>query len=214
VITGDSRELAKGIPDASIDLVFCDPPYLRKNIDEGIYAWLAEEAARVLKPGGFCLAYCGTYYLHDAMMQMGQHLDYFWEYRILFRGSASVHYERRTIPASTPVLAFRHGKKSLPHRAVLDVYKGSGADKAFHKWGQDAYSVQYYLDCFSRPGDVIWDPFAGGGTVPYVCKQLGRNFVAFEIDAAVADIARKRIAIVQPRLMPESLIQAGLEIAG
>jgi len=216
IITGDSRELAKGIPDASIDLVFCDPPYLRENIDAGIYAWLAREACRVLKPGGFCLANCGTYWLSHAIGQMSQHLTFFWEYRILFRGGAGIHYERRTRPGSTPVLAFTKGKsrgQNPPYRLVLDVYQGSGADKSFHKWGQDAYSVQYYLDCLSRPGDVIWDPFTGGGTVPYVCKTLGRNFIAFEIDAATADIARRRLEIVQPRLMPESMIQAGLEIA-
>lgn len=214
IITGDARELAKAIPDASIDVVFCDPPYVRKSIDEGIYAWLAAESARVLKSDGFCIAYCGTYWLCHAMLQMSQHLEFFWEYRIAFRNgiSAGIHYGRRTMPASTPLLVFRKGK-AMPYHALMDIYKGAGADKSFHKWGQDAYSVQYFLDCLSRPGDVIWDPFCGGGTVPQVCKTLGRDFIAFEIDVATANIARKRLEIVQPRLLPVEAIQAGLEIA-
>lgn len=51
IITGDARELAKQIPDESVDMVFTDPVY--ENIDD--YRWLAETAARVLKPGGACL---------------------------------------------------------------------------------------------------------------------------------------------------------------
>ncbi len=35
---GDSRELARVIPDESIDLIFTDPPYLKANIEDGIYA--------------------------------------------------------------------------------------------------------------------------------------------------------------------------------
>jgi len=46
IVTGDARELAKAIPDESIDLVFTDPVYDR--IDD--YRWLAETAARVLEP--------------------------------------------------------------------------------------------------------------------------------------------------------------------
>lgn len=215
ITTGDARELAKQIPDESVDTVFCDPPYLRKDIESGVYSWLAEAAGRVLKPNGFCVTYCGTYWLADALQQMSQHLTFFWEYRILFRDgyAAGIHYQRRTKPGSTPLLVFCKGQR-LPYRTVLDIYKGAGADKSFHKWGQDAYSVQYFLDCFSQPGFTIWDPFTGGGTVPAVCKQLNRNFIGFEIDPGVADIARKRLQTVQPLLMPEEMEQLTLEVAG
>jgi DNA methylase len=204
IVTGDCRDLAASIPDESIDVVFCDPPYLKADIESGVYGWLAETSKRVLKPDGFCISYCGTYWLARAILQMSPHLEYFWEYRIAFRNgiSAGIHYGRRTMPASTPLLVFRKGK-AMPYHALMDIYRGAGADKSFHKWGQDAYSVQYFLDCFSLPGDVIWDPFCGGGTVPTVCKTLNRDFIAFEIDPAIADIARKRLEIVQPLLMPE-----------
>lgn len=217
IVTGDARLLSSSIADESIDVVFCDPPYIRKNIDEGIYAWLAQESKRVLKADGFCIAYCGTYWLCHAMLQMSQHLEFFWEYRIAFRNgiSAGIHYGRRTMPASTPLLAFCKGK-AMPYHALMDIYKGAGADKSFHKWGQDAYSVQYFLGCFSRSGDVIWDPFCGGGTVPYVCRQLRRNFIAFEIDAEMANIARLRLEQVQMPLPGMSadqliLVESGAE---
>lgn len=215
ITTGDALELTGALPDESIDLVFCDPPYLKRHIEAGVYSWLAEAAARVLKLGGFCVAYCGTYWLAHALQQMTPHLAFFWEYRILFRDgyAAGIHYNRRTKPGSTPLLVFQKPLLQgvqLPYRTVLDIYKG--ADKSFHKWGQDAYSVQYYLDCFSRPGDIVLDPFTGNGTVPYVCEQLNRHFIAFEIDPAIADIARKRLQTVQPVLFPsESVRQMLLE---
>ena len=45
IITGDARELAKAIPDESVDLIFTDPPYPREFLP--LYGWLAETAARV-----------------------------------------------------------------------------------------------------------------------------------------------------------------------
>jgi predicted methyltransferase len=39
------------ISDESSDLIFTDPPYLREHLH--LYDWLAREASRMLKPGGF-----------------------------------------------------------------------------------------------------------------------------------------------------------------
>lgn len=58
IYTGDARELAKAIPDGSIDLIFTDPPYPREFLP--LYGWLAETAAQVLKPDGFMLPTAAT----------------------------------------------------------------------------------------------------------------------------------------------------------
>ena len=50
----------------------------------------------------------------------------------------------------------------------------------------------HFLMCF--------DPFTGGGTVPAVCKMLGRNYLAFEIDPDTAELARQRVEMTQPPL--------------
>ena len=55
IYTGDARELAKEIPDESVDLIFTDPPY--KKQFQYLYEWLPGEAARVLKQDGFVLCY-------------------------------------------------------------------------------------------------------------------------------------------------------------
>jgi len=45
----------------------------------------------------------------------------------------------------------------------------------------------------SNPGDVVFDPFVGTGTVPVVCKKHGRKFFGCEIDAKLANIAKQRL---------------------
>jgi DNA modification methylase len=214
ITTGDALELSRALPDESVNLVFCDPPYLKRHVEAGVYSWLAREAARVLKPGGFCLAYTGGEWLPIVLRQMQEYLTFFWVCILRRSGAAGYDYNHKAIVRYTPIVAFVKGQNK-PHKAFLDCADGSGADKRFHIWGQDERTASYYIDCFSRPGELVFDPFCGGGTVPYVCKQIQRHFIAFEIDPKSADIARKRIETVQPMLFSTETpaqIPLGLEV--
>jgi DNA modification methylase len=199
ITTGDALELTRALPDESIDLVFCDPPYLKRHVEAGVYSWLARESSRVLKPGGFCLAYTATQWLPTVLNQMNQHLTFFWLCILRYDDSGGYAYNRRAIIRHTPILVFVKGQ-GTPQTSFLDCATGEGADKRFHIWGQNERTASYYIDCFSRPDDLVFDPFCGGGTVPYVCKQIHRHFIAFELDPKSADIARKRKETVQPAL--------------
>ncbi len=46
----------------------------------------------------------------------------------------------------------------------------------------------------SNPGDLVFDPFCGSGTVPVVCERQGRRFVACEINPDYCRIAEARMA--------------------
>src|SRR6266487_2430438 len=132
IITGDARELSKAIPDASIDLIFTDPPYLKEYIP--LYGWLSQEASRVLKPGGFLLTYVGNYWKYDTMLQLGQHLSYFFDYATMMPGDNSVLWPRRTICRHKSIMAFVKGE-GKPRCNVLSVWIATNADKKFHVWG-------------------------------------------------------------------------------
>lgn len=58
---------------------------------------------------------------------------------------------------------------------------------------------------FTKPGDVICDPFAGSGTTGVACARLGRRFLGIERDPKWFDLACRRIeaAYRQPRLFDE-----------
>lgn len=55
----------------------------------------------------------------------------------------------------------------------------------------------------SNPGDVVLDPFFGSGTTGAVAKRLHRRWIGIERDPVYVEVARKRIARVQPQLLPE-----------
>lgn len=178
------------LSDESVDMIFTDPPYSREYIHT--YGWLAREAMRALKPGGFVLAMAGSYYLDQVMKQMSEHLSYFWVFDLRM-GNSTVIWPRRIIARSKPLLCFCKGK-GLPNTNVLDAIEPGGMDKRFHAWGQDVASARYYVDCFSKPGDLICDPFIGGGTTAVACELISRRCVYFDIDSAAVETTRARLA--------------------
>lgn len=46
----------------------------------------------------------------------------------------------------------------------------------------------------SRPGDIVFDPFMGAGTVGAVASRLGRRWIGAEINAAYVDMQKPRTA--------------------
>jgi len=192
---GDARQIELSLANESIDLIFTDPPYSREYLE--LYGWLAETGARVLKPGGFVLAMAGGLYSDQILAMMSQHLTYYWTFHVTLTGSQTgkVHPGGNPKPIITrvkPIYAFVKGWGS-PRTVVYDPFAGDGNDKRFHHWGQDMQSARYYVDCFSHPGDVVLDPFCGGGTTPVVCQALGRQYIAWDQDAAAIETTRGRL---------------------
>ena len=68
--------------------------------------------------------------------------------------------------------------------------------RTHHDWGQDQSEVEYLLEKLTQPGELVVEPFCGGGSVPAAAKKLGRRWIATEIDETTALIARKRLSEV------------------
>lgn len=195
VYAGDFRTLCDGLPEASVDLFFTDPPYSRDAI--GLYGDLARIAARLLKPGGFLLAMAGGLYQDQQMRLLSEHLKHYWTFHVYLSGqtTGSVHPGGNPTPIITrvkPVYAYVKGWGG-PRTVVYDPFAGDGNDKRFHFWGQDMKSARYYIDCFSHEGDVVLDPMCGCGTTAVVCKHLRRRWLAFDVDAAAVETTRQRV---------------------
>jgi DNA modification methylase len=52
---------------------------------------------------------------------------------------------------------------------------------------------------FSDPGELVCDPYAGSGTTGLACAQLGRSFLGWERDAAMAELAQRRLTGLRGR---------------
>ena len=58
----------------------------------------------------------------------------------------------------------------------------------------------WFIKLFTKPGDIVLDPFLGSGTTCVVAKGLGRNSIGIEILKEYHDIAKTNIENVQNTL--------------
>lgn len=196
IITGDARELAQRIPDESVDLILCDPVYW--EIDD--YRWVAQLGKRILKSYRYCIAQTGAYWFIDTINAMAESLDYYWliQENLTY---AAAFFDRKIAQLSKPYLWFSKGIEHCPDwRGYALDRLTSPKDKNHHEWGDGEGSYIPIVDRLVPIGGIVVDPFTGGGTVPAVCKMLGRNYIAFEIDPLTAERARDRVRNTQPPL--------------
>lgn len=192
IVTGDARVLAERLPDASVDLIFTDPVYDR--IED--YAWLAETAARVLKPGGACVAYYWCTHLPRLTAAMGvPGLVFRWNVFDLKIGVASLDGGQFTRVMTRPALVYSKAHHDGSFWLSDVVYSKPMGRDVNHEWSKNPSAATKWLSMF--PNGVMLDPFCGGGTHPAIAKMQARPFIAFEIDEPTAQRARERVAQTQ-----------------
>jgi len=211
-------------------------------------AWL-EEARRVLKPNG-ALWTIGSYHnifrVGSFLQDMGFWIlnDVIWRKSNPmpnFKGTRFTNAHETLIWASKT----KDAKPTFNYAAMKALNDGvqmrsdwtlpicAGGERLKNKEGKKAHPTQKpesllhrVLLATSNPGDVVLDPFFGTGTTGAVAKKLGRHYIGIEADATYADVARKRIAAINPssedalkvtqskRALPRiafgSLVEAGL----
>jgi site-specific DNA-methyltransferase (adenine-specific) len=250
---GDCVEVMAGMPAASVDLVFADPPYnlqlahelYRPNMtrvdavdddwdqfdsfqayDDFSRSWL-KACKRVLKPDG-CLWVIGTYHNIYRLGTVLQDLG-FWILNDIvwiktnpmpnFRGVRFTNAHETLIWAATSQTA----KYTFNHHAMKGLNDGlqmrsdwrlpicSGRERLKVE-GRKAHATQKpealvyrLLLASSNPGDVVLDPFFGTGTTGAVAKRLHRRWIGIERDPAYVELARGRIAAIEPEALDQAV---------
>ena len=248
ILTGDCIENLAGLPEASVDLVFADPPYnlqlggeLKRpdesRVDGVVEAWdkfddLAaydrftrawlKGVRRVLKPTG-TLWVIGSYHnifrVGTALQDEGFWIlnDVIWRKSNPmpnFRGVRFTNAHETLIwAARDPDVrrytfnyeALKAGNDDLQMRSDWFIPLCTGTERLKSASGAKAHPTQKpeallhrILIATSKPGDVVLDPFFGTGTTGAVAKRLGRRFIGIERDEGYAQIARARIAAIEP----------------
>lgn len=214
IVTADCREFAKDLPDESVHLILCDPVYQ----ELWQYEWLVGTALRVLVPGGSLVAECGSIHRFAAEHVMhhaaeGTPLIHRPMLNELLTGGFAYVHMHRCHRACNHHLWFEKGGIREGRGCPRTAFWGS-KDKSRHKWGDGERAFMQVIDWLSQPGDVVADFFAGGGTVPVCCVELGRQFVACEIDPETADRGRQRLADLTPSLFEPGHVPAKAESPG
>lgn len=179
------------LPQNSIDMVFTDPPYHDEYI--GLYDQLGKVAAHALKPGGYCMAYVGKMFIPEIIACLAAHLEYVSIYAVFQPFSQSRIVKHNIFENWRPILVFKKAGQSATREWAQDVVRGT-RDKSHHEWQQDSEAPLQYIKAYTKPGDVVLDPFSGGGTTAWACKQLGRYFVAFDVSEDAVKLSMERVA--------------------
>lgn len=203
---GDAFELAREIPDNSVDLILTDPPYDTEWLD--FWPQLGEMAYRVLKPGTFCLAYVGHMHLPLELGGLAAGgLEYWWQASIHFLGHQPAIRVRRVRTGWRSVLIFVKLPISESPPWFADwLQTDPMPERRYHTWGQSLGPPRQLIRRFSLPGQLILDPFCGSGTFPVAAVMEGRRALGIELDPSHAETARQRVATAAAELpAPEEL---------
>jgi len=188
---GKFEELEKDIPDDSIDAIITDPPYG----DEYLHVWedLSRIGSRILKPGGWLITYSGKLHLASVIDQLCEHLDYYWMLALKLQGGHKAVHPRKVFDEWKPILIFQ----KLPFRRTDDYFgdliTGSGRDKSLHEWQQSEGEMEKIIDIFTKPGDLILDPYCGTGTFLVAAQQLRRKIMGIDQDPECIKIMKSRL---------------------
>jgi methylase of polypeptide subunit release factors len=177
-----------------VDLIFTDPPYLASTLDS--YDVLAGQAPRILKPGGFLYAYVGAEFLPQALssLKRADGLDWFWLYNVRHRRTPRM-WSKRLFVSSKPVLAFTRGHVRMADLSWMrSDYEKDHESKAYHEWGQGDGFARYIIERRTKPGQVVLDPFCGGGAFLRAGKDCGRSVLGIDIDPEAIRATNERLA--------------------
>ena len=54
-------------------------------------------------------------------------------------------------------------------------------------------AIMRLVEAFSKPGDLVLDPFVGSGTTAVAAKRLGRRYIGIDIEPVYAQQAQERV---------------------
>jgi len=202
VINADCLAALPQLADSSVDFVLTDPPYLvgyhdrhgRRIAGDVDGHWLKPAFAqmfRVLKAGRFCVSFYGWQRAEEflaawraAGFQPVGHLVWVKSYASK-RGLLASQHEQAYLLAKGPT--------GRPTKVLPDVLDWQYTGNVLHPTQKPVRSLKPVIESFTRPGEVVLDPFCGSGTTALAAKNLGRHWVGIEVSEAFSRLASRRL---------------------
>lgn len=220
---GDAYELIKQIEDKSIDLIYTDIPYdisysgaglmnTRKDqnaskmlnehkdtILNGIDYSILDEFVRIMKKIKICI-WCSKSQIFDLMKYFIEGKKCNYNIIVWCKTNPSPFGASPWLSDLEYMLCFwESGAKfnngtEFKHKYFISQTNKDDAKKYGHPTIKPLNMTINHLKNLTNKGDVVLDPFAGSGTTLVACKEVGADFIGFEIDDAFYKIAKDRIS--------------------
>jgi len=214
LILGDCLELLAKVRSGSMDAVVTDPPYMIGAISTGnakskaggwvdlmnasfwYRAWMTE-CWRALKDGGYMLIFLNWRTLPMLMKACADAKIETTSLAVWDKEWIGPSGPAQLRPTYEMVLFCGKGEARIDDRSQCDIFR--------HKWmarlsdgGHAAAKpvplLKRLIELVTKPGEIVLDPFTGGGTTGIAAIQAGRRFEGYEGDEAHFANSAERIA--------------------
>ena len=190
IFNADCIDVMRSFERGSVDFVLTDPPYVTRfrdragrtvaNDDNG--HWLRpafNQMHRVLKDGGFCVSFYGWNKI-DTFMAAWKQAGFRVVGHLVFTKSYA---------SKAAFVGYRHecayllakGRPQVPAQPLPDVMPWEYSGNRHHPTEKPVGSLKPLIESFTRPGDIVLDPFAGSGSTCVAAAKCGRRYIGIEL---------------------------------
>lgn len=215
VIQGDCREIVKLIPDGAIDAIITDPIWPGYKVKlpgwRDPFGLLQSAAADWPRLTGRAIVVLSCIVDPRFLMAIPKEFEFVRE---CWLRRVPVKYHGSVMISADVGYVFGHkrlaikGSRVLPGETFPDCLPGRRhyASETYsvckeRNWREFAHPCPRMLEhmCwlvqnFTKPGDLILDPFCGQGTTMIACQRAGRRYIGIDIKRSYVTAARNELS--------------------
>lgn len=223
IYCADCYEAIKKIPDNSIDCIYTDIPYeyadggcssseiamrMRKvhkgelldngiDLTKGIDYTIFNEFIRVMKKIN-CFIWCSKDQILPILSWFNENTDCTYNILTWNKSNPSPMCNGNWLPDIEYCLYFNRKSKlndgyDIKSKWYISKRNKSDKDHFEHPTIKPLPLVERHLLHTTQPNDIVLDTFMGSGTTAVACKNIGRNFIGFELSERWHKIACDRL---------------------
>lgn len=200
-IHGDAFALLPQIPDRSVDLILTDPPYgidyqsnrrqvwekLPKFTGDRNLKWLeqfVDEAYRVLNLNRHFYCFCRWDTYHIFHQAIGKRFNIKNALIWIKSNHGSGDLAGAYAPQYEMIIFATKGRRKLNGKRHPDIlkYPTVSSRKRQHPVQKPVELLKFLIEKSTNPEEIVLDPFAGVGSTALAAQEVGRKYLAFEID--------------------------------
>jgi DNA modification methylase len=208
IINGDCNEVLRTFPDACVDLVITDPPYLcnyrdrhgrtianDRGRDRGAVLGAFNDIYRVMRPDTYCVCFYGWQAVPDFFAAWTDAGFKPVGHIVWHKNYASRTGVLRSCHEQAYVLA--KGRPAAPAKPLDDVQPWVYSGNKFHPTEKAVAILTPLVRSFSREGATVLDSFAGSCSTLVAAALTNRQYVGIELESKYVDLGRRRLAGVE-----------------